>query len=211
MELVLVRHGLPFREVRDGEPADPGLAPTGVEQALAVAGWLAAERTDAIAQSPSRRAVDTAAPLARHLGLRPDTHEGLAEFDHGSSSYVPVEEMRRTGDPRYTALMEGRLYGSGAVPGVFLARVLGAVDDIIARHPGQRVAVFCHGGVINAYVGHVLGIARPLWFSPRYGSISRVLAARSGKRSVLSLNEVPRGYAGLREISVTDPAGGAGR
>jgi probable phosphoglycerate mutase len=45
----------------------------------------------------------------------------------------------------------------------------------------------CHGGVINAYAGHVLRIADPLFFLPQYTSISRVFAASSGVRSIASL------------------------
>ena len=47
----------------------------------------------------------------------------------------------------------------------------------------------CHGAVINLYLGHVLGLARLLWFEPNYASISRVRASRDGVRSVVSLNE----------------------
>jgi hypothetical protein len=39
------------------------------------------------------------------------------------------------------------------------------------------------------YAGHVLGIDDPLFFLPGYTSISRVLAASSGERSIASLNE----------------------
>ena len=64
-----------------------------------------------------------------------------------------------------------------------------AVERIVAAHPRQRVAVVCHGGVINVYAGHVLGIDDPLFFLPTYTSISRVLAASTGERSIASLNE----------------------
>ncbi len=63
------------------------------------------------------------------------------------------------------------------------------MERIVAAHPGQRVAVVCHGGVVNAYAGHVLGIDEPLFFLPAYTSISRVLASTSGPRSIRSLNE----------------------
>ena len=59
----------------------------------------------------------------------------------------------------------------------------------MAGHPGQRVAVVCHGGVINAYTGHVLGVDNPLFFLPEYTSITRVFAASSGERSIHTLNE----------------------
>ncbi len=51
MELIFVRHALPVREVREDGPADPGLGPVGVQQATAVAGWLAHETIDAIARA----------------------------------------------------------------------------------------------------------------------------------------------------------------
>jgi len=42
---------------------------------------------------------------------------------------------------------------------------------------------------VNAYAGHVLGIDDPLFFLPHYTSITRILAASSGIRSIESLNE----------------------
>ena len=74
-------------------------------------------------------------------------------------------------------------------PEAFVAEVVAAVERVVAAHPSQRVAVICHGGVINAYAGHVLGIDEPLWFLPHYTSISRVLASAVGPRSIGSLNE----------------------
>jgi probable phosphoglycerate mutase len=47
----------------------------------------------------------------------------------------------------------------------------------------------CHGGVINAWAAHLLGLPRVLFFSPHYTSLNRFVAASSGQRSVVSLNE----------------------
>ncbi len=49
----------------------------------------------------------------------------------------------------------------------------------------------CHGGVINAYLADVLGIAAPPpgFFYPNYTSIHRVAASRSGIRSIITINE----------------------
>jgi hypothetical protein len=35
----------------------------------------------------------------------------------------------------------------------------------------------------------VLGVDRLLWFDPHYTSLSRMVASRSGVRSIVSLNE----------------------
>jgi probable phosphoglycerate mutase len=51
------------------------------------------------------------------------------------------------------------------------------------------VAVFCHGGVINVWTAHVLGLAPRLFFEPGYTSVHRYMCARSGQRNVLALNE----------------------
>ncbi len=56
-------------------------------------------------------------------------------------------------------------------------------------HPGQRVAVFCHGGVINVWTAQVLKMPPRLFFEPDYTSIHRFMCARSGQRNVVSLNE----------------------
>ena len=70
------------------------------------------------------------------------------------------------------------------------AGVVAAVERIVDAHPGSRVAVACHGGVVNAYLGHVLGLpAGPGFFYPNYTSIHRVAASSKGHRSILSVNE----------------------
>ena len=67
--------------------------------------------------------------------------------------------------------------------------VVAAFERVIAANPSRTVAVTCHGGVVNAYLAHILGINRLLWFAPDYTSISRVTANRSGMRTVVSVNE----------------------
>jgi 2,3-bisphosphoglycerate-dependent phosphoglycerate mutase len=191
MELVLVRHALPVRvdATDDGSPADPGLSERGWEQAARLVDALAGERVDAVWTSPARRAVETAEPLAQALGLVPEVEPGLAEFDAGHSSYVPVEELRAAGDPRWELLLKGDLYVTGVDPDAFRAAVVAGVERVAARHPGGRAVLVMHAGSINAWGGHVLGQARPLWFGPAYCSVSRFAAGRDGRRSVVSLNE----------------------
>ena len=66
---------------------------------------------------------------------------------------------------------------------------------VVDRFTGQRVVVVAHGGVLNVYLADLLGIGTALWFHPAYTSVSRVLAARGGTRSVASLNETAHLYA----------------
>jgi probable phosphoglycerate mutase len=87
-------------------------------------------------------------------------------------------------------MIEGRWAQDGGIdPMAYRNRVVDAVEGVIARFTARRVVVVCHGGAINAYLGHVAGIERPLWFEPAYTSISRVAASRTGVRSIVSVNE----------------------
>jgi broad specificity phosphatase PhoE len=191
MEIVLVRHALPVRidATPDGSPADPGLAERGVEQAARVAAALRHDSVDALYSSPSRRAVETAAPVSAVLGLEPVLEPGVAEFDAADSSYVPVEELRASGDPRWHRLVAGDIYTAGVDPKEFRARVVEAVERIAALHPGGRAVLVSHSGSINAYAGHVLGEERAIWFAPAYCSITRIAIARTGRTGIVSLNE----------------------
>lgn len=190
MEIVFVRHGLPLRVELETGIADPELAAEGHEQAAKMAAYLGVEDVEAVYVSPLRRALETASPLCKVLGLEAVVSEGVAEFDRNSREYVPVEELRATNDPRWEKLLRGEWDGVDEDPSLFKARVVATVEDMIARHPGGRVVVVCHGGVINQYLAHVLGIETHVgFFYPKYTSIHRVMAARSGERSIVSINE----------------------
>jgi probable phosphoglycerate mutase len=188
VELLIIRHGLPVRIDDAAGPADPELSDLGHEQARRMAQWLRGERIEAVFTSPMRRAVQTAAPLGDVLGLEPVVDDELAEFDRGQHFYVPIEELKAARDPRYEQLMKGE-YADEVDPYTFREVVTVAIERIIERNPGGTVAVVCHGGVINAYASHVLGLDFPLFFQPTYTSINRFLASSAGHRSVASLNE----------------------
>jgi probable phosphoglycerate mutase len=191
MELVLIRHALPVRvdATPDGAPADPVLADRGRLQAARVVAALERDDVTAVYTSPAARAVETAEPFLAHRGLTSTVESGIAEFDAGDPSYVPVEELRAANDPRWHALVAGDLSSASVDPVAFRHRVVAAVERIIDHHPGERVVLFTHSGTVNAYCGHVLGQPRALWFAPDYASVSRIGAARDGRRGVISLNE----------------------
>ncbi len=186
----MVRHALPERiELSEGR-ADPGLAADGHAQALLLAGYLGGERIDAIYSSPLRRAQETARPTAEQFGLGITTIDGVAEFDRESSEYVPVEELRASGDPKFLQITDG-FWSNPELIEPFERLVITTIDEVIVRHPGERVMISCHAGVINLYLGAVLGLAanRRGFFYPNYTSINRVIAGRHGHRSILTVNE----------------------
>jgi probable phosphoglycerate mutase len=188
VELLIIRHGLPVRIDDAQGPADPELSELGHEQARRLAAWLRNEKITAVYTSPMRRAVQTAAPLGEALGLVPVVDDEVAEFDRAQHFYIPLEELKAAKDPRYEALMRGESMEE-VDPYTFREVVTVAIERIIEANPGGSVAVVCHGGVINAYASHVLGLEFPLFFQPTYTSINRFLASSAGHRSVASLNE----------------------
>jgi probable phosphoglycerate mutase len=199
MDLILIRHAEPERVVLESGVADPPLHERGRAQAERLAAWLADERLDALVVSPLRRARETATPVAAATGLVPIVDDGVAEYDATSSWYIPLEELKATKDERWQAMVDGDYFEGDEDGEAFVRRVISTLDGIVRRHPGQRVAVVCHGGVINHYMCDVLGLAPSIFFEPRYTSISRVTASRSGIRTLVSLNETAhlRGLQGF--------------
>jgi probable phosphoglycerate mutase len=183
MELILIRHGLP---VRSAETDDPPLTEEGHEQARRAARWLADERIDTVWSSPMRRAVQTAEPFVAESGLSLTTHPGIVEFDRGSGTYVPMEELKREDYAAWKRLADGNfdvdIYA-------FQTMVVRALEEIVAANAGKRVAVFCHGGVVNVWTAHVLKMEARLFFEPGYASIHRYLCAGTGERNIVALNE----------------------
>lgn len=190
MELLLIRHALPVRRELAEGIADPELAPAGREQAQRLADYLADEPLDALYSSPLRRALETAEPISRRTGLEVTVVDDVAEWDRNSSEYVPIEELKADGDPRWHAIVAGEAPMGDETRDSFRARVVASIEDMIERHPGCRIAVTCHGGVVNAYLAHVLDLpAGRDFFYPNYTSIHRVAASRRGHRSIVTVNE----------------------
>lgn len=190
MEIILIRHAIPVRRELESGIADPELSPAGLRQSELMADYLSTETIDAIYASPMRRARETAAPLARTFNLEVDIIDGVAEYDRNSEWYVPVEELKADNDPRWHELISGQWNGADESEAQFTARVVESIESIIAQHSSQRIAVVCHGGVINTYVATILGLGNQRgFFYPNYTSIHRIAAARSGERSVVTLNE----------------------
>ena len=190
MELLLIRHGLPVRRELSEGIADPELSIAGHQQAKHLAEYLSSERIDALYSSPQQRALQTAEPIAADKGLAIQVVDEVAEWDRNSSFYIPIEELKATNDPRWQAMVRGEWTADGDTMEGFRERVVTAVEGLIAQHNGHRIAVSCHGGVINAYLSHVLGL--PVgrgFFYPNYTCINRVMASHSGHRSVMTINE----------------------
>ena len=190
VELWLIRHGLPVRIDGGDAPADPALAPAGREQARLLADWWSRHPIDAVYASTMRRAHETAIPLAEATGHQIELDDGLREFDAHDHSYVPLEELRAD-EAVWKRMVEAWLSPEAEQRRqVFRTEVTATIDAIVERHQGERVAVVCHGGVINAYLSGMLSLPGTMWFEPSYTSVSRALAGGTHKQ-IVSLNETP--------------------
>src|SRR3954465_9293373 len=184
--LLLVRHG-ESAPVRDGEDvpllegqSDPDLDPVGVEQAQRVADRLAGEDLAAIYVTPLRRTAQTAAPLARRLGLEPRVEPDLQEVGLGDWEGGLFRKHVRAGPPIALPIRSQQRWDviPGAEPGErFAARVRDGIERIAQTHADERVVVVVHGGTIGMALSTALGIPeRPLALSwADNGSISELV------------------------------------
>ncbi len=154
-DLVLVRHGETEwnRLGRVQGRTDIPLNDTGRQQARAAGARLRGERFDAVVASPLSRAADTARIIAAELGLGDVALVGaLVERDYGGAEGMTGEQI----DVRLGGVLEARESREATVE-----RVKPALLSIAERHPGQRVLVVSHGGVIGSLVRDATGWAWP--------------------------------------------------
>jgi len=193
MELIIIRHGLPLRvEKKDGSAADPELSAAGIRQAHKLARWMENEKLDTIYCSPLLRAKMTARPLADITGLEIKIEPGVAEIDAHSATYIPLEELKANEPEKWKELLAvgmESVYNSIQDLQTFRNIAIQSITRIIAENKGKKVAVICHGGIINIWAAHILGMKKSLFFKPEYTSINRFMASSSGIHSLVSLNE----------------------
>ncbi|MGH1493352.1 MAG: histidine phosphatase family protein [Acidimicrobiales bacterium] len=183
-QVLLIRHGQsqafnpasPFPLV-DGH-GDPPLSPLGEHQAKLVGARLADEPISAIYVSTLTRTHQTAAPLAARLGIEPTVEPDLREVFLGIGEGGKFREMAANDHPAAVALRANAEWGE--VPGAetnqqLTDRTVGAVRRIATAHPDQMAAAFCHGGVIAAVLGYVMGVGAMSFNGARHTSISHLV------------------------------------
>jgi broad specificity phosphatase PhoE len=197
-ELLLIRHGQ--QEIREGmsvgEFTDPPLSELGESQAKLVGMRFSTERIDAVYASPLKRALETGRQIAKHHRLEPIVLDDLQEvgiFRDLPPDKTPLDAIGRLQliGTRQRMVQEKSwdVYPFSESGYAFRKRVINAIEGIIAMHPAQRIAVACHGGVINAYTGHVIGSKYDMFFRPAHTSVN-VVAAAEGIRALYTLNDI---------------------
>jgi len=183
--VLVVRHGeswpahpdRPF-PVHEGH-GDPPLDPVGVEQAELLAQRLAEEPIAAIYVTTLRRTHETAAPLAKRLGLTPTVVADLREVFLGDWEGGAIRERAAAGDPLFREIFLQERWD--VIPGAepheeFDARVWRGFERVVAAHPDERVVVVVHGGVIGQLLHRVTGARRFAFAGADNASISEVVA-----------------------------------
>jgi broad specificity phosphatase PhoE len=190
-----VRHGAHDRldHVLCGRMPGVTLSDMGRAQAARVAERLSCEPIAAVYVSPLERTRETAAPLARRLGLVPIVEEDLNEIDFGEWTGGRFEDLRRYPDWEPWNRERGRYrVPGGETMDEAQARVARWIVTARAAHPDGAVVAVCHADVIKAAVCLVLEISLDHHYRVEVGpgSISVLRADARGYR-VLSLNETP--------------------
>jgi probable phosphoglycerate mutase len=153
--LIFIRHGETDwnRQGRFQGQIDVPLNTMGQAQADRLGQRLADEPVDVLVCSDLQRTQATAAPLARALGLQPRLQPLWREQHFGVLEGLDVPTIQREHGPLWSQWI--RHEADYALPGgaesnnAFYARVGQALDDLLAQHAGQRVAVVTHGGVLD--------------------------------------------------------------
>jgi len=216
VRLLLIRHGhvewgrREFTESPRGRQFDPPLSEKGQEQARHLAARLQLmDPPAAIVSSPLARCLQTLAPFLEATRAESRTDPDLGEVFIGEWEGLGFEEIV-SGDEEMARRFREQDPIFASAPGgesgeQLRARVVPAVDRSLDGVEDGTVVVMAHGGVINAYLGHIMGIERDMFFLPENASINSVLVD-GDLREMRFLNDVRH----LTDPAVFGPPAGVG-
>ena len=197
-DLLLIRHGQATHNLEgrwEGWSAVP-LTQEGQSQARALARRLVrwSPSVACLYTSPLLRARQTAEPIARTLKLKPVADEDLREINFGKVSGLTLETFRIS-MPEVFARWQDRGDLTFQFPGGeqrlgFFRRVGRTLDTIVARHPGEQVAIVAHGGTLRAGLAHLFPDTMSDWWAYALpnASVTHVRIAETGSR-LLALSD----------------------
>jgi probable phosphoglycerate mutase len=183
-EILLVRHGESEAAVAgqtfdllDGQ-GDPALSPEGAAEAELVCARLASEQVDAIYVTTLRRTAETAAPLAKRLGITPVAEGDLREVFlgewEGGGFRAHVADRHPTAVRMFVEQRWDVIPGAESTES-FSARVRTALERIASAHRDQRVVVFAHGGTIGEILAQATGSKPFAFLGADNASISHIV------------------------------------
>lgn len=185
--MLLVRHGTTptTGKMLPGRAGGLHLSEKGRAQAAAAAERIAGltKAPSAVYASPLERTRETAAPIAKALGLRVRTAPGLVEVDVGEWTEKPLARLYRTKEwPTVQRWPGGFRFPGGESFAEMSVRSMDAVLGLVAEHPGQTIVAVSHADPIKAIVAAAAGV--PLDLMQRLAispcSISAILFTGGG-------------------------------
>jgi len=194
--ILFVRHGQTptTGKVLPGRAAGLHLAEAGTAQAEAAAARIAAAfpKAAAVYCSPLERTRETAAPIAKALGLKASVDRGLIECDFGDWTGAELKGLAKL--PEWKTVQRypsGFRFPGGESFAEMQTRMVSAVGRLVAAHPGETVVAVSHADPIKAAVNQALGAHLDLFqrvvISPC--SISAVAYSPLGP-TVLTVNSI---------------------
>ena len=159
----LVRHGETEwnAEHRLCGRSDVPLSEAGCYQAERLAERFKSVSCEALYSSPLKRAIQTARPISRVIGLEPITDDRLVELDYGAWEGATLAEIPKNDPETFRAwdLDPGRMAPPAGETGLEAQqRVVTFLDFLAARHPRGHVVVVFHKTVCRLAICRVLGI-----------------------------------------------------
>ena len=162
-QVIIVRHGQTqwnIRKIRQGH-LDSELTDKGVVQARALGQRLARESFTALYSSDLGRALHTARMIAAVTGHEIVTDERLRERHLGVFQGLSGDEIKDKHPEEYR--LHRTLGPQYVIPGgesvrQQVARNVDCLDEIALKHPGEKVVVVTHGGVVSGMFRHALNI-----------------------------------------------------
>jgi probable phosphomutase (TIGR03848 family) len=166
--VLLVRHGRTptTGAVLPGRSPGLHLADEGRQQAERVAERIGAlrHRPSAVYASPLERTKETAAPIARAVGVRVRTKPGLIECDMGRWTGGQLKRLARTNDWRTVQRWPGGFrFPDGESFAEMSTRATAAVLELVAAHPGETIVAVSHADPIKAVVATAAGVPLDLF------------------------------------------------
>jgi probable phosphoglycerate mutase len=192
--VLLVRHGATATTgtILPGRAPGLHLSERGLAQAEAVAARLKElnKKPVAVYASPLERTKETAAPIAKALGLRTQTERGLLECDFGTWTGKRLAMLAKRPEWRQVQHSPSTFrFPAGESFSEMQLRIWSTLEALAAKHRNRSVVVVSHADPIKAAVTFAQGVPLDLFqrtvISPC--SIS-VLAFTSGTPVVLSVN-----------------------
>ncbi len=201
--ILMVRHGRTptTGKVLPGRAKGLHLSDEGIAEAKRVAERIAEmKKVAAIYASPLERTRETAAPIAKALGLNVVTHKGLLECDFGGWTGASLSSLMKKKE--WTTVQRAPSafrFPNGESFTEMQTRMVSTLDEIRRAHPGKVVVCVSHADPIKAALAHAMGTHLDLFqrIVVSTCSVSAVAYADTGP-VVLTVNSTGGSLAELR-------------